>query len=152
MPDFPLLNIVGFSCYSLSTILFLFSPVIRKQYAARHPLSPEPTVRFNDLVFGLFGLTISFLTYSQFWPTLWGWANQPGVKRSVNNITRGLIVGSALALTVISGLVIASGNGEASGGGSAWVWLDVVSCLEGRGREMELTSYRSMPHNTSRYF
>lgn len=59
MPDFPLLNCFGFSCYSLSTVLFLFSRVIREQYAARHPLSPEPTVRINDLAFGLLGLIMS---------------------------------------------------------------------------------------------
>jgi uncharacterized protein with PQ loop repeat len=59
MPDFPLLNVFGFSCYSVSTLLFLFSPVIRGQYASRHPLSPEPTVRINDLAFGLLGLIMS---------------------------------------------------------------------------------------------
>jgi uncharacterized protein with PQ loop repeat len=62
MPDFPLLNVFGFSCYTLSTFLFLYSDTIRSQYAARHPASPEPTVRFNDLAFGSIGLGMSIVT------------------------------------------------------------------------------------------
>ncbi|KJX96872.1 L-cystine transporter like protein [Zymoseptoria brevis] len=130
MPDFPLLNIFGFSCYSLSTTLFLYSPVIRKQYAKRHSLSPEPTVRFNDLVFGLFGLTMSFITYSQYWPRLWGWERQSGVKRRANMITLGLIWGSLLGLTTITAIVIASGNGSSSSDARTWVWLDVIYSMQ----------------------
>lgn len=33
--------------------------VVREQYAARHPRSPTPTVRFNDLVFGIHAWTMS---------------------------------------------------------------------------------------------
>jgi cystinosin len=148
MPDFPLLNVVGFSCYSLSTSVFLFSPVIRKQYAARHPFSPQPTVRFNDLVFGLFGLFMSFITYSQFWPRLWGWERQPGVKRHANMITLGLIWGSLLALATIVVIVIASGKGDSNADGTAWIWLDVVGLYDPGSLDPKLTSDRSMPCNT----
>lgn len=123
MPDFPLLNVFGFSCYTLSTALFLFSPVIRGQYAARHPISPEPTVRINDLTFGAMGLTMSILTYSQFWPKLWRWEHKPGVKRHANTTTLGLIWGSMLALSITVIIVLAR---DASENGKAWAWIDVV--------------------------
>jgi cystinosin len=56
--DFPLLNILGFTSYFISTAAFLFSSEIRQQYAVRHAAAPEPTVRFNDLVFALHGTII----------------------------------------------------------------------------------------------
>ncbi|KAK3071566.1 hypothetical protein LTR53_008374, partial [Teratosphaeriaceae sp. CCFEE 6253] len=32
-PDFPLLNVFGFSCYTVSTAAFLYWPVVKQQYA-----------------------------------------------------------------------------------------------------------------------
>ncbi|KAI7588318.1 hypothetical protein KC343_g18927, partial [Hortaea werneckii] len=93
-PDFPLLNIVGFACYSITQAVFLYSPVIRRQYAERHPASPEPTVRFNDLTFGFHGFLLSVVTYSQFWPVLWGWKQNASAQRHANKITLGLLWGS----------------------------------------------------------
>ncbi|QSS61612.1 hypothetical protein I7I51_03789 [Histoplasma capsulatum] len=49
--DFPATNTLGFICYMIYALAFLYSPLIREQYAARHPISPEPTVRFNDVAF-----------------------------------------------------------------------------------------------------
>lgn len=51
--DFFLVNVLGFACYTVSAALFLFSPVVRSQYAARHPNAPEPTTRANDLAFAV---------------------------------------------------------------------------------------------------
>lgn len=51
--DYFTVNILGFACYTVSSLLFLFSPVVRKEYARRHPQSPEPTVRWNDLAFAV---------------------------------------------------------------------------------------------------
>ncbi|KAK5043102.1 hypothetical protein LTR13_000873 [Exophiala sideris] len=70
--DFPLLNVLGFLSYSISTCSFMYSPTIRDQYAARHPLSPEPTVQINDVAFGVHAVVLVVLTYSQFFPGLWG--------------------------------------------------------------------------------
>ena len=126
MPDFPLLNVFGFGCYTFSTAVFLFSPLIREQYAVRHPLSPEPTVRINDLAFGALGFTMSVITYSQFWPRLWGWKQVSGVTRHASKVTLGLISGSILALA-ISVLVVAINGDPADGRG--WAWIDVVSRL-----------------------
>ncbi|KAG9762578.1 hypothetical protein KCU73_g1849, partial [Aureobasidium melanogenum] len=41
--DFPLLNILGFTSYFISTTAFVCAPKIRQQYALRHPFAPEPT-------------------------------------------------------------------------------------------------------------
>lgn len=123
LPDFPLLNVFGFSCYSFSTALFLFSPEIRSQYRARHSVSPEPTVRINDLAFGALGLSMSVVTYTQFWPRLWRWEHKSGVRRHVNSITMGIIWGSALAILTTILIVVAKGDaGDARG----WAWIDVV--------------------------
>jgi cystinosin len=51
--DYFALNVLGFTCYTVSSILFLFSPAVRDEYAQRHPNSPEPTVRWNDLAFAV---------------------------------------------------------------------------------------------------
>lgn len=51
--DYFTINVLGFTCYTISSVLFLFSPTVRGQYARRHPLSPEPTVRWNDLAFAV---------------------------------------------------------------------------------------------------
>jgi len=60
--DYFTVNILGFSCYTISSILFLFSPVVRDEYARRHPRSPEPTVRWNDLAFAVCRISIPFLS------------------------------------------------------------------------------------------
>jgi len=126
MPDFPLLNIFGFSGYTLSTALLLFSPEIRAEYAARHPVSPEPTVRINDLTFGAIGLLMSVVCYSQFYPVLWGWEPKAAVRRHINTTTRGLIWGSMIALAIITVVVIAGGHDR----DIDWSWLDVIYAME----------------------
>ena len=126
-PDFPALNVLGFSCYTVSTAVFLYSPVVRRQYADRHPVSPEPTVRFNDLAFGVHALIMCVIVYSQFWPRLWGWKKLHGVRRNVNKVSLGLIWGSLLAVAITIGIVIASGNADSTLDGRKWGWIDVVS-------------------------
>ncbi|RMZ77419.1 hypothetical protein DV738_g4381, partial [Chaetothyriales sp. CBS 135597] len=116
--DFPLLNLLGFACYAASTAAFLYSPTIREQYAQLHPWSPEPTVRFNDLVFGAHAVVLCIVAYSQFFPSLWR------LKRStVDRITppvMGIVVGSLCAIAVTIVLVVAS---------DSWQWLDVIYVL-----------------------
>ncbi|CZT20580.1 related to L-cystine transporter [Ramularia collo-cygni] len=147
-PDFPLLNVFGFSCFSLSTILFLFSPVIRGQYAARHPLSPEPTVRMNDLAFGLLGLVMSVVTYSQFWPSLWRWEPVAGVRRIAGTVTLGIIWGSLLALTLITSFVLAKGNGRSTDS-TVWAWIDVVYAMQ--YVKILLTIFKYIPQVVSNF-
>lgn len=128
LPDFPLLNVFGFSCYTISTGIFLYSPVVRAQYAIRHPLSPEPTVRFNDFAFGVHAWIFCVVVYSQFWPRLWGWEEAKGVKRHAGRLTLGILCGSLLGVAITI-LVVLSSEGGGSNDGTGWAWLDVVRFL-----------------------
>lgn len=125
-PDFPLLNVFGFACYTVSTAAFLYSPVVRAQYAARHPLSPEPTVRFNDLAFGVHACALCVLVYSQFWPRLWGWKPASGVVRRSNSMTLGLLWGGLTAIVVTIVIVLSRGGDGNGMDAGDWGWIDVV--------------------------
>lgn len=127
LPDFPLLNVFGFGCYTLSALLFLYSSIIRDQYAVRHPHSPEPTVRVNDLAFGTIGFLMSIVCYSQFYPRLWGWEHKPDVQRHALRITLALISGGLLALGAVFVIIVAEGDGT---DGTKWSWIDLVGLHE----------------------
>ncbi|KYG43286.1 hypothetical protein M433DRAFT_365261, partial [Acidomyces richmondensis BFW] len=127
-PDFPLLNCFGFTCYTISTAVFLYSPTIRSQYAARHPASPEPTVRFNDLAFGVHAWLLCVLVYSQFFPRLWGWKTHAGVQRHVTRLTLGLLWGSLLGVMITIAIVLSQPSTDGDDGGR-WEWIDVVRTL-----------------------
>lgn len=122
--DFPTINTLGFLCYTIYTASFLYSPVIRSQYAARHPLSEEPTVRFNDLAFAVHAVILSLITYSQFWPRIWGL--QVSRFQRISKPMAGLFWGSILAPLIVIWIVLS----QSPDGGydpSAWAWIDVVS-------------------------
>jgi cystinosin len=121
--DFPTLNVFGFLCYTTSTAALLFSPLIRSQYAARHPISLEPTVQVNDLAFGIHAVILTALTYSQFWPKLWGFE----VSRS-HRIARpiaGIFWGCVLALLAVIFIVLYKGR-AGDHDPVDWAWIDVV--------------------------
>lgn len=121
--DFPLLNVVGFVCYTISTSCFLYSPTIRRQYAARHPASPEPTVQFNDLAFGVHAVILVVLTYSQFFSRLWRFQDSSHQRptRPVLGVLWGSILAVAGTITVV---VFRSGwRGQDP---LDWAWIDVV--------------------------
>jgi cystinosin len=121
--DFPVLNLLGFSAYMVSTAAFLFSPTVREQYAARHPASPEPTVRFNDFAFALHAVVLCTITYSQFFPSIWG-LSVPRKKPSRLVIL--IVIFSLIAAFVSVVKVLAQGESV----NSNWQWIDVVSIIE----------------------
>lgn len=113
---------MGFASYTISTACFLYSPIVKAQYAARHH-GLEPTVRFNDLVFGAHAVILVVLTYTQFYPKLWKFkvsdhqlASKPVV---------GLCYGSALSLIVVI-ILSWSRNGLHHHNPFDWAWIDVV--------------------------
>lgn len=121
--DFPALNVVGFVSYSISTASFLFSPEIRRQYALRHPRSPEPTVRLNDFVFAAHAMVLVALTYSQFYPFLWKFHVPKGQKTST--VVRIIVAGSAIVVVLGAVRAVANhGNGDSAA--RLWSWIDVV--------------------------
>ncbi|KAJ5719042.1 hypothetical protein N7493_007497 [Penicillium malachiteum] len=121
--DFPTINTLGFLCYSIYNSAFLYSPVIRAQYAARHPLSEEPTVRFNDLAFAVHAVILSLIAWSQFWPIIWGL--QVSRFQKVSKPIAGLFWGCILAPLIVIGVVLS----QSPDGGydpSSWAWIDVI--------------------------
>ncbi|KAJ0421877.1 PQ loop repeat-domain-containing protein [Aspergillus carlsbadensis] len=124
--DFPTINVLGFVCYTIYTSAFLYSPVIRGQYAARHPQSEEPTVRFNDFAFALHAVVLSFLVYTQFWPSIWGF--KVSRFQRVSRPILGLFWGSFVAIAVVVFIVLAKSpdNGYEP---SNWAWIDVIYAL-----------------------
>lgn len=122
--DFPTVNVLGFVCYTVYAGAFLYSPVIQHQYAARHPVSQEPTVRFNDFAFALHAVVLSGLVYSQFWPSIWGF--KVSRFQRVSKPIAGLFWGSFVAVAVVICIVLAKSPDEGYEPLS-WAWIDVVS-------------------------
>lgn len=120
--DFPLLNIVGFTSYLISTATFFFSDTIRRQYATRHPLSPETTVRFNDLVFALHGTIICFIFYSQFYPRLWNFETVKGQRAS--SVALGIFYGSIVGVALVVLLVFLFKSEKDTA--DSWAEIDIV--------------------------
>ncbi|KAJ5807871.1 hypothetical protein N7474_009140 [Penicillium riverlandense] len=124
--DFPTINFLGFSYYAIYTSAFLYSPVIRQQYAARFPNSGEPTVRFNDLAFAAHAVLLSAIVYSQFWPSIWGLR----VLRTqrISKTMLGLFWGSVMAPLVIVWMVVAR-SPDGGRDPASWAWIDVIYAL-----------------------
>ncbi|KAK5425609.1 hypothetical protein LTR34_010956 [Exophiala xenobiotica] len=122
--DFPLLNVVGFLCYSISSCWFLYSTTIRSQYAARHPASPEPTVQFNDVAFGVPAVVLVVLTYSQFFPQLWGF--KVSSRQRAAKPVLGIMWGSVLAVLAVMAVVVHR-SGWRQQDPQDWAWVDVSS-------------------------
>ena len=121
--DFSLLNVLGFACYTASTTAFFLVPTIRRQYATRHPLSPEPTVRFNDFAFALHGLVLCIVTYTQFWKPIWGFSDTES--RRASNVALGIFWGSMTAISIIT--LMALSHTRNTNDTQSWAAIDVVS-------------------------
>ncbi|KAL2397730.1 Cystinosin-like protein [Exophiala dermatitidis] len=125
--DFPTLNVLGFFCYTISTCSFSYSPTIRAQYTARHPASPEPTVRFNDVAFGVHALVMVLLTYSQFFQ--WPWYLHVSSNQRASGPVLVIVWGSIVAIVALIILVM-SYSGWQRQDPQDWAWIDVVYALE----------------------
>ncbi|KAL6705870.1 hypothetical protein ACN47E_006330 [Coniothyrium glycines] len=124
--DFPTLNVLGFTCYTVSTAAFLFSPTIRSQYAYRHPEAPITTVRFNDFLFAAHGAVMCVLIYSQFFPQIWNFTvgNTQRVSRVILAVWWGCV------LTVLASVLLVPTIGRQGGNdASRWSWIDVIYVL-----------------------
>lgn len=105
--------------------MFLYSPTVRAQYADRHPASPEPTVRFNDLAFGLHAWILCLVTLSQFWPWIWKWKQVSEVSRRPSTVTFGLFMGGMLGIAICVAIVLTYSR-EVIDDSGGWGWIDVV--------------------------
>ncbi|KAL9107631.1 MAG: hypothetical protein Q9227_007534 [Pyrenula ochraceoflavens] len=146
--DFPTLNVLGFVCYSISTTTFLFSPLIRQQYAARNPKAPEPTVRFNDVAFAVHAVVLCIITYSQFWPKLWGF--KVGKSQRILKPIAGIVWGSMLAVLVTMFLVLSKSK-DGGHDPRGWAWIDVVSTFVDSYVKLIVTVVKYMPQVRANY-
>lgn len=112
--DFLSINVFGFAFYTIYCALLLFSPAIRAQYAVRHPHAPEPTVRYNDLAFGLHALAISTYTWTQ----LFFHGFERAASQRLSKLMGAVMVGCFTGIGLVALL--------ASTGVRGWEALDVV--------------------------
>ncbi|KAJ6438614.1 cystinosin [Purpureocillium lavendulum] len=130
--DFPLLNVLGFAAYLASNLAFYYSPLVRAQYAARHP-GLAPTVQFNDITFALHALVLSALTVSQylFARPLWRFASRPAVGARPSRGVLGITAGSFCAVAFTYSLAAraraaAAASNKPVDPAADWCELDVV--------------------------
>ncbi|CAG8079218.1 unnamed protein product [Penicillium salamii] len=121
--DLCAINPLGFVSYAIYTSAFLYSPVIRSQYADRHPASVEPTVRFNDFAFAAHAVVLSSIVYTHFWPSIWGFyvGRSQRISRSMALIWWACV----LAPVVVVGIVL-SQSPDGGYDASSWAWIDVI--------------------------
>ncbi|KAL8737887.1 MAG: hypothetical protein Q9181_001259 [Wetmoreana brouardii] len=121
-PAFPFINTLGFVSYLTYTLALYASPLIRSQYAIRNPSAPNPTVRFNDVVFTVHAVILSSLAWSMFAPRLWGFSQG---SQGVGIVIYGIAAGCLLSVTALAIVIVAS-----PGGGyeprDGWAWIDLV--------------------------
>ncbi|PKS05240.1 hypothetical protein jhhlp_008611 [Lomentospora prolificans] len=122
--DFPFLNSLGFLAYFSYTAAFLYSPLIRAQYAARHH-GLAPTVQPNDLAFAAHALLLSCITTSQYHPTLWRFNSARAARHRPSRPISGIAFGCLLALAFTALRVIVA-SGPDLDPASDWCALDIV--------------------------
>jgi cystinosin len=125
--DFPVINVVGFVAYFISCTAFIYSPEIRREYAARHH-GLTPTVQINDLAFAAHASVITLITVTQFIPGLWGFdkKGRKGHGSRISNGILGIIMGSFLAVGIIALIVAIRHDPDPKTG---WAWIDTVCGL-----------------------
>ncbi|KAG7369656.1 lysosomal cystine family transporter [Nitzschia inconspicua] len=64
-PDFCVLNLLGFACYSAYNASFFWSPTIQEMYRIRHGPDAKITVQSNDVAFAIHALILSSVTVLQ---------------------------------------------------------------------------------------
>ena len=122
--------------------------MIREQYAARHPSSPEPTVQFNDLAFALHAVLLTVLTYSQFFPSLWGF--KVGRFQHISRPIAGIVSGGILAVVFVI-LVVFIQSSDGGYNPTEWAWIDVVSLSNGRhGRRLIVVDLHNRVYQAGR--
>ncbi|CRG88147.1 Cystinosin homolog [Talaromyces islandicus] len=109
--DFAVLNLLGLTAYTTFNACFLFSPVVRAQYAQRHAHSPKPTVQWNDFVYALHGTLVccwigSHFLCARFW-------NFKSKKQRPSNMALATIAGCVMCILYVCI-------------SESWEWIDVV--------------------------
>jgi cystinosin len=119
-PDFTLLNVLGMWSYAVHNCVLAFSPLVREQYARRHPNSPIPLVQANDVAYAVHGALITSIIYTQFYPSLWGFTQAESQKTRPGTSSLVLFWGCSMFVVCASLFVFMNP------GSQSWTWLDVV--------------------------
>jgi cystinosin len=64
-PDFCVLNVLGFACYTAYNVSFFWSTTVRDMYRKRHGPNAEITIQSNDVAFAIHALILSSVTVLQ---------------------------------------------------------------------------------------
>lgn len=64
-PDFCVLNVIGFNCYTAYNAALYWNPSIQKLYKERYGPDAEITVQSNDVAFAIHALVLSIITLCQ---------------------------------------------------------------------------------------
>ena len=137
-PAFPILNVLGFTCLSLQTISFYYSPLVRAQYRARNN-GLENTNRLNDVLFAVHALLLSWITFSQYWARVWGFEKR---RFKVEKVILGVVIGCFLGIEFAVVMVFMKGKNRGRDAGS-WAWIDVVvlsTCADKDGNSADVIS------------
>ena len=126
-PAFPIFNVLGFACYSISTTLQYTSSLIRSQYRDRHNGVPN-TVTGNDVAFAIHALFLSVITLSQFWTRLWGFEKRMPFFKLVGCGVWGLVTGAIVTIASFVLLVLLKGR-DGGRDSTGWAWIDVVGVV-----------------------
>lgn len=122
--DFPAINAFGFVAYLVSSVVFRYSPTIRRQYAARHH-GLTPTVQINDVAFAAHAATLCLIIVTQYLtPGLWGWEKP----RRTERISRPILGISISCVAGVLAVVLLAATSPTQDATSGWAWIDVVSC------------------------
>jgi cystinosin len=125
--DFPAINLLGFTAYFTSNAAFLYSPVVREQYALRNN-GHTPTVQFNDLVFAGHATLITVLTLTQYFPWIWGFdrSGKKGAGVRISLAIKVVLICSVLGVSTLAAIVAIFPPEDVRTGPA---WIDVVSIL-----------------------
>jgi cystinosin len=115
-PDFCVLNVLGFACYTAYNVSFFWSVTIREEYRKRHGRDAEITVQSNDVAFAMHALILSSVTVLQ----IMYYGNGMQSLRMSKPILL-VFVGILCLCAVHAGLVVFFGGNQDSNGTFNWL-------------------------------
>ncbi|CAD6443820.1 fb7b4858-83a0-4856-bba9-e12b862abcc5 [Sclerotinia trifoliorum] len=145
--DFPFLNVIGFAAYFVSTVSFLYSPEIRREYALRNN-GHTPTVQFNDLAFAAHAFFVCCIIMSQYHLSIWKFDKRgkrgPGSRISTSILGLAVACIAGVATSVV--IVLARKDEDVVTG---WAWIDVVYVIS--YVKLIITTVKYMPQVLTNY-
>eukprot|EP00727_Mastigamoeba_balamuthi_P012779 m51a1_g8123 putative cystinosin homolog isoform 1 (310) ;mRNA; f:183972-185143 len=122
--DFLLLNVSGFTLYSLFNCCMFWSSEIHREYFARHSSATSIPVKLNDVVFALHALALTLVSIVQCF-----FFERGGQRPSIP-----VMVGAAAGWTVAMVFVVLGGAGVVR-------WLDTIDVFSYLKLAVTLTKY-----------